>query len=168
MKLDTQWDVHDLDVQLWCNSSCLLHSDCAKIYLQSKNTQEVKMKGFLCTILCLVLSVPAFASHEPKEYQTGKFVSLQSRPVTTGSHTSYSDYGADTTTSQVLVNDMSIAGADGYIYVVRSVEHWRWSHNPQVTENASVQYRIEKRDFYFVDESNKEIKCKIVKRIKPE
>ena len=108
-----------------------------------------------------------------REWKTGKVLDTDSESLTT--------YGGSTTTGQINNNGTynsstnraswnhekftyAIEG-DDYIYIISRVLSFRWDKEAQLTINAPIKYAVEKNKLYFIDENNREMKGKIIKKI---
>jgi hypothetical protein len=108
-----------------------------------------------------------------REWKTGKVLDTDSEKFTT--------YGGSTTTGQINNNGTynsttnraswnheqytyAIEG-DDYIYIISRVLSFRWDKEAQLTVNAPIKYAVEKNKLYFIDENEREMKGKIIKKI---
>jgi hypothetical protein len=117
-----------------------------------------------------LLALTAMASTKPHAWQTGKLLDANVSGLYGGSTSSTTQIaGTDSsTTSQraiYRVDETMIIDGGQYVYVVARVLKWRWTKESAVTVNAPIQFAIEGKDIYVLDEDGKEHKTKIIKRI---
>jgi len=130
-----------------------------------------KSAGVLIAFLCL--STFAHADKKDRDWKTGKVLDTESA--------SFRTYGGSTTQGRINPDGtysssttpatwnhkkyVFVIEGDEYIYVVSHVLSWRWSKEAQVTINGPIKYAVEKKNFYLLDENNREFKMKIEKKI---
>jgi hypothetical protein len=108
----------------------------------------------LVIFLCL-LATSCFAAD--KVWLTGKLLDDSTSTVQT-----YSQSNGNGQTWNHAISDIAIDAGDR-IYFARGVASFRWSKVPKVTENAPIQYRINKDNLYIIDDKGKEIKLSLTK-----
>lgn len=114
---------------------------------------DVAMKKMLI-FLCL-FALPCAAAN--KIWLTGKLLEDNTSTMQT-----YSQNNGNGNTWNHKISDLAIDAGDR-IYFARGVASFRWSKVPHVTENAAIQYRIDKDHLYILDDKGKQIKLSIVK-----
>jgi hypothetical protein len=105
-------------------------------------------------LLCL-LAIPCFAAD--KVWLSGKLLDDSTSTVQT-----YSQSNGTGQTWNHAVSDLAIDAGDR-VYFARGVASFRWSKIPRVTENAPIQFRIDKDHLFIIDDKGKEIKLSLVK-----
>lgn len=108
----------------------------------------------LVALICLI-ALPCHAAD--KVWLTGKLLENRTSILQT-----YSAEKGSGGTSNHKVSDIEIDAGDR-IYFTRGIANFGWSKVPQVTENAPIQYRIEKDHVFILDDKGKEIKLTLVK-----
>lgn len=77
-------------------------------------------------------------------------------------------YQGQTTTSETAIyrayNTVVVEG-ETHVYVARQRKRWRWSKVANVTVNAPVQFAVEKRKLYLLDDNGEEHQLEIVKQV---
>lgn len=78
------------------------------------------------------------------------------------------NYHSNTNSSQTAVyrvcQNYEIEG-DQYVYLAQQHIKWRWSKAADISVNGRVQYAVDKRKLYLVDEQRKVYELEIVKKI---
>ncbi|HTC92881.1 MAG TPA: hypothetical protein VK699_05460 [Terriglobales bacterium] len=130
------------------------------------------MKTFLAILL---MSICVVAAQKDVQWKTGKLLSIGKQHWTS--------YEGSTTTGRVddngninASNNVEARGHntfraqvdDGeYTYFAERTLNWRFQHEPILTENDDVKFRIEgKDDFILQDDRGKEFKMKLIKKRK--
>lgn len=117
----------------------------------------------LLIALALVLSVPALAKDKvAPEWQTGKLVSFDK----TITHGIYAPGNGTVMETKHREGHVVIASPD--LEYFGDFRYHGFSHLPELTENGTVKYRIEKDNLFFQDDTGREYKTHIFKRRKPE
>jgi hypothetical protein len=108
----------------------------------------------LILAICL-LAIPCAASD--KIWLTGKLIEEKNSTVQT-----YAQANGTGSTNVYPVWDLEVDAGDR-IYFAQGYQKWRWSKVPHVTENATIQYRIEKDHLFIMDDKGKELKLVLIK-----
>lgn len=117
----------------------------------------------LLIFVALVLSVPAFAKDKiVPEWQTGKLISFD-KTIDRGI---YSPGNGQVMETKHREGHVVIASPE--VEFFSDFRYHGFSHLPELTENGSVKYRIEKDNLWFLDDTGREYKTHIFKRRKPE
>lgn len=127
----------------------------------------------IAVIVLLCLSALVHADKKERDWKTGKVLDTDSTSFTThGGSTTQGQINPDGTYSSSTTpatwkhkKYVFVIEGDEYTYVVSHVLSWRWSKEVQVTVNGPIKYAIEKKDFYLLDENNREFKLRIEKKI---
>ena len=129
----------------------------------------------IAALLCL--SMTAGASEKQRAWQTGVvrdtnrsryFAGTVGNSNSNGSINDNGYYSGNTSSSQTAVyrvyQNFEIEG-DQYAYLAQERLHWRWSKPADLTVNGKVQYAVEKRKLYVIDDEGKEHEMEIVKKV---
>jgi len=140
----------------------------------------MKMKNALVIVLFLLGALPLVHAEKPLDWQVGilrdsersrYFAGTVGSANTNGTATAYGDsatYRGTTDTSQSAVyrvyQEYEIEG-DQYVYLAEQHIKWRWSKAADISVNGRVQYAVDKRKLYLVDDQRKVYELQIVKKI---
>src|ERR1700694_2153486 len=90
-------------------------------------------------------------AEKQRDWQTGKVLDTDQSRIYLG--TTYAP------------REIDVIEGDQYVYVVSRVLRWRWSKTANLTVNAPIQFAVERRSMYVLDDDGKEHKTRIAKRI---
>jgi hypothetical protein len=141
----------------------------------------MKIKNALVAVLvCLFALSPLAPAEKQLDWQVGTlrdsqrsrfFAGTVGDSNTNGNATAYGNtatYNERTDTSSTAVyrvyQTYEIEG-DQYVYLAEQHIKWRWSKAADISVNGRVQYAVDKRKLYLVDEQRKIYELQIVKKI---
>ena len=114
-------------------------------------------------LLLVVLSLPAIAlASSDKTWETGKLMDYE-KTSETGVYTNYAT--GQVQSNRQVIRHIEIAGSDLIYFADFRVT--LFEHKPELIENSDIKYRVEKDSLWFVDETGREFKGRIIKRRKP-
>jgi hypothetical protein len=140
------------------------------------------MRLVLAVVLTAVIII---AAEKTRDWQTGRVLDTEHSRIylgTTGGGTTngtvygsadgngnvsgtYSGYSTSHQYARYAVEEVEVIDGGQYVYVVARVLRWRWSKTANLTVNAPVQFAVDKRMMYVLDDDGREHRTKIVKRI---
>src|SRR5579872_6079301 len=125
----------------------------------------------------VAISLSAFAGQKKRNWQTGKVLDSQRQRYFAGTVGSGSTSGTvdgdsgtfrgqtdNSSTAVYRVFETFVIEGDQYVYLAQERLRWRWSKAANVTVNGPVQYAVEKRKLYVLDEDGKEHEMEIIKK----
>lgn len=141
----------------------------------------MKPRNALFAVLVLFLGFSSLAQAEKQlDWKVGilrdsersrYFAGTVGSANTNGTATAYGDtatYHGNTNTSRTAVyrtyQEYEIEG-DQYVYLAEQHIKWRWSKAADISVNGRVQYAVDKRKLYLVDEQRKVYELQIIKKI---
>jgi len=141
----------------------------------------MKRRNALFAVLILLFGLtPVVKAEKQLDWQVGilrdsersrYFAGTVGSSNTNGTATAYGDtatYQGTTNTSKTAVyrvyQEYEIEG-DQYVYLAEQHIKWRWSKAADITVNGRIQYAVDKRKLYLVDDQRKVYELQIVKKI---
>jgi hypothetical protein len=141
----------------------------------------MKLRNALIAVLvCLFALTPLRAAEKPLDWQVGilrdsersrYFAGTVGSSNENGTATGYGNtatYQGTTSSSRTAVyrvyQNYEIEG-DQYVYLAEQHIKWRWSKAADITVNGRIQYAVDKRKLYLVDDQRKVYELQIVKKI---
>lgn len=113
----------------------------------------IALAGLALPVSCQIATA---AQHE-REWQTGALLDTQGSRVYLGT------FGGSTV--HYGINEVEVIDVGKCVYYVGRVLKWRWNKTANLTVNAPVQFAIQGQTMYLLDESGRQHKTLIIKKV---